>query len=183
LAELKLPAVLEMATPVVELDGKTPAAAIAAVRAAGASLREKLNAIRRAVPTKDEQDDAIAAYVVQQRQRPDHPKVTIISDRLYVDWRGSTVAEEAFRLLCRTDAERACEYLESRLGPVTGAMPKVERLRQEAELEAALERAERFEEQAICFAAESGTEVLRRPDADPKCVLGLAIKQEAQAVA
>jgi hypothetical protein len=61
------------------------------------------------------------------------------------------------------------------------AIPKVERIRRVAELEAELDRFERDEETLISRAASDGLDILRRPDASPAAVLGVAVVKAAAA--
>jgi hypothetical protein len=63
-------------------------------------------------------------------------------------------------------------------------LSSVERIARIGEIEARLLACEAREEALSTLAAEAGTEILRRPEANPLCVLGIAIAaQAAQAVA
>jgi hypothetical protein len=70
---------------------------------------------------------------------------------------------------------RAIEREIDGLGERTDALPRQERERRLAEIEHEIEQHERREEALILTAADSGTEILRRPDASPCCVLGVVI--------
>jgi hypothetical protein len=183
LSELRPDVALELADPVsVELNGKQPAEAIAAVRAEIEALRGKLNVIRKAPLPRDAQIDLIENFVARMMQRA-APKVSIVNDQINVRFRGDVAtAEDVFALLCLASPDAACRSLERALGPErTDAMSKNDRLRAESEIDAALVRAERFEESAIEVAAASGVEIMRRPDANPLCVLGVVIAKPPQA--
>jgi hypothetical protein len=103
----------------------------------------------------------------------------VVGDQLRVRFVGDMVAsEDCFALFCALSPEAACNLLERRLGPERpDALDKLSRQNKQAELEVALEIAERTEEAAIEASAREGTEVMRRADANPLCVLGLMTKQ------
>jgi hypothetical protein len=66
-------------------------------------------------------------------------------------------------------------------GAPVNAMPAAERIKRISELEAQLLALERREEVLVSCAAADGTEVLRRPDANPMAVLGIVVvAKEAQ---
>jgi hypothetical protein len=87
-------------------------------------------------------------------------------------------AEDVVALLCWTTPERMCVALERQLAAQperAGAMSRSERLRLVAEAEARLMTLERKEEILIERAADEGFEILRRSDASPPAVLGVAV--------
>jgi hypothetical protein len=186
LSELHPNTELEMAAPV-ELDGK-PTDVIRDARAQIANLQRQLNQVRRSPLPRAAEIDLIESFVASAMRRAS-PRVTVTGDQLHVHFADDVITSpsDVFCLFAAIDPDGACNFLERRLGPERpGAMDKTERIKKLAEIEAALELAERTEESAIEAAAIAGTEVMRRVDANPLCVLSVLIKQQTdqqQAVA
>jgi hypothetical protein len=185
LAELPPNTVLEMMpTPPVELNGKPAADAIAAVRNEIAALRGRLAAVRRAALSKDEQLALVKSYASRLLNQA-RPRVSIVGDQLKVNWRGDTaMIEDVAALLCWLQPTEFVEALQHELGqPAAGAISSAERSQRICDLEAQLYALAVREEKLIELAQADGVEILRRPDANPLCVLGVVVKETVQAVA
>jgi hypothetical protein len=180
--ELRLPpgVVLEEAPAIrVELkNGEKVGDAIANVRREIADLGQQLGRTKLAPLPKAEQTKLVEEYVVRLF-RQGAPSVGIVQDRLRVLWKGDTVMpEDTAALLAWIAPDAFCRAIERELAEVpvrADAMPAGERIRRVEELSAQLLVLERKEEHLIETAAADGVEVLRRPDADPRAVLGLQI--------
>jgi hypothetical protein len=108
------------------------------------------------------------------------PDVHIVADRLRIGWRGDTHSiEDVVALLALICPEHLCRALERALPvPAAGALPQAERLRETFRLEAELLALERLEESLVERACSDGLDTLRRVDASPAAVLGVAIMKE-----
>jgi hypothetical protein len=188
LAELPPNAVLEMApASAVELKpGENPTAALATLRTKIDEVQRDLAKTKRAPMPLSDQSEAAMAYVAQLI-RQGRPKIGVVGDRLRVNFRGDMFApEDVLSLVSWLSPDLVCTAIERELASQperSDAMPVGARLKRVAELEASLLELERQEEALIGRANADGFDVLRRSDASPLCVLGLAIKQMVQAVA
>jgi hypothetical protein len=177
---------LELALPPsIEQSGKDLSAAISSVRAEIAALHRELVNVRAApLPASDASDlvDEFVAGLIRQGR----PSVSIVGDRLRVNYRGDLVtAEDLVALLCWLAPGVVCAALERELPEQhSNALPKSARLERVSELETALTERETLEE-ALIEAAHGArlVDVLRRPDASPACVLGVRIAQAQAQVA
>jgi hypothetical protein len=181
---MELRAVTLEPVPPISVDlrpGETLNGAIEAMRGEVNQLHRQLDEVKRAPLPAAAQTDLVEAYVVQKMQAA-RPSVSVLNDKLRVNWRGDTISvEDVVALLCLVAPEHVCKALERALPEVSHALPKDERLKRVAHLEMQQLELERKEESLITQAAAEGTEVLRRVDADPRAVLSVAVvAKEAQ---
>jgi hypothetical protein len=186
LTELRPNFVLEVAAPVdLELkDGQTLSAVIEAVRTEIAATKTHLQSVRAAPLPLADQKKLVEAHVKGLAQAA-RPSVAIGSgDKLRVGWRGDMAnVEDVMALLCWVMPQQVIEALSGELPERPGALPANERLRRIAEAEAELDGLERREESLIERAAGDGLDILRRHDASPAAVLGVAIAGAQQQIA
>jgi hypothetical protein len=189
LAELRSGVVLEEAPPaaIVLPDGQTLDAALAAARAEVKSLRGRLVAVKAAPLPREDQCELAVEHVVRLGQAA-RPAVGIVGDKLRVGFRGDmAAADDVLALLCWAMPEAVCAALEREIAAQPAradALPASERMRRVAELEAQLLELETREEALLKQAAAAGQDIVRRPDADVRAVLGVVIaKAQAQAAA
>src|SRR5262249_34854081 len=151
---------------------------LAAVRGEISALHGKLARVKAAPLPQADQKELVEQYVIGL-MRQAAPNVAVVGDRLRVGFRGDVYApEDVAALVSWLAPELVCRALERELAAQperAGALPKLERLRQEAELEAQVYELERKEEALILRGADDGIELMRRPNADPRAVLGVRI--------
>jgi hypothetical protein len=178
---------LEMAPafPIALKAGETPAAAIEAVRAGIAKVQQEIAQVRAAPMKRASQTEAINKYLARLAQQA-RPKVAF-------DVRGNATLRWAEDLVVSKDdllgtiaailgpepiAAAFCRDLEPERADAVTPQGRQQRL---DELAAQLLSLERREEELISRAEHDGTPVLRRPDASPLAVLGVAIVASVQA--
>jgi hypothetical protein len=176
-------AVLEMAPPpAIELDGKTLADVLAAVRGEIGTLKGQRDATKRAPLPLAAVRELVESFVIAKIQAG-QPRVGIVGDELRVQFRGDVDTMALLCWLAPEAAERALLREVEKLPERDGALAVSERERRVAELGAQLLAQERREEALICAAAESGTEILRRVDVSPAVALGVVVAAPTQQVA
>jgi hypothetical protein len=188
LTQLRPGTLLEPAPPVdVSLKtGEKLTEAIDRTRKEIAMLRQQIASTQRApLPLADQKK--LAQEYVARLWRQARPTVSIVGDTLRVGWRGDCVmAEDTAALLAWIAPHLISEAISSELAALperADALSVQERMRRLSELEAALLRAESQESALIMLAAEDGTEISRRHDMDPRCVLGVVIAAAKEATA
>lgn len=176
----------EMAKPsrlMTEATKATPAQAVSNLRAQIKALAaERVRVLQAALPAADIKKLA-SAYIAAQRERG-RPKITFDHGRPFqVDF--NTSVEGAWT--AKLDIGAALAWLDSdafekRLHEDIDMLPKPalamsadERAAKLLELEAELLAREREEEALIEVSEEEGAALLRRLDADPRAVLGIAV--------
>jgi hypothetical protein len=191
LVQLRLPAncELEAVAPVaISLaKGETFALAIAKVRSEIFALSQQLAKVRAApLPTADQ--IKLAEEYVARRGAVTGPRIGVVRDQLQLQWHDDVIAsrQDLIGTLCWLAPASVLSALKREIeaaGAPVNAMPAAERINRISELEAQLLALERREEVLISCAAVDGTEVLRRPDANPMAVLGVVIVRSAQEAA
>jgi hypothetical protein len=190
LMELRLPpgAVLEEA-PQVAIDvknGQTLSAAIETARNDIKSLQQKLAAVRSAPLPRADQIRAAEAFVAKMASTAKPTVAVMRDDQIRVTFRDSVVGgtDDVLALACWLQPEvvtaaltRDIEAQPTPISPLTRA----ERLQQVSELEGQLLELGFLEEGLILRAARDGIDVMRRGDADPRCVLGVMVVAKAKA--
>jgi hypothetical protein len=156
-------------------------AAIEHVRASIAATRSGLLAVRNAPPPLDELKSHAKQYVHGLAQRG-RPRVAADGEGLRIRFDDPTAfaasTKSALPLLAWLHQDAMIAALErevDRLVPHSHALTAEQKDRQVAELRTQLESLERREEQLVTWAQEQGLDVLRRVDASPLAVLGIAI--------
>jgi hypothetical protein len=167
--------------------GQTLMDAIACARTDIAGLQSQLQIVSRApLPLETQQEIAEADF--ERRARRAGPTVGIdMRGQLFLRWKDDVVTakDDVFDLiLCIMGqegraalAKKAIATLPTPINPMSAEERKV----RVAELEAQLHELEQLEEGLILRAEAEGLDVLRRPEASPAVVLGIAIKPKAQA--
>jgi hypothetical protein len=168
--------------------GETLSDAVEAARAEIDSLRRQLAATRQAPLPPTEQQRLAEEYVAGLMGGGRPQQINFHRDRLTLRWRDDVVAsrDDVLAMLAWVAPERVHAALarDIREQPVRpDAMPAAERLRRVAELETQLLDLERREEALVLRAAGDGLEILRRPDASPVAVLGVAVVATSARVA
>jgi hypothetical protein len=183
LTELRLPpgSTLEPAPLAdIELNGEKLSTVLEATRSEIQALRQHLVAVKAAPLPLEDQQKLAEDYVVQMLSAA-RPTVAVVRDQLRVTFRDSVIAstDDAIALLAwaAPDALYAALVRAMKAQPVRAdAMSAEERIRRTDELSAQLLELEQREEALVLFAASDGIEIMRRPDADPRCVLGVVIR-------
>ena len=188
LVELRLPPgiVLEpVQTVSIKLaQGETVNEEITKVRTEIAALNRQLVTVKAAPLPKPDQIGAAAAFV-QKMASTAKPTTNVLRDNtLRVTFRDTVIAstDDVLSMLCWVMPEaviaaltRDIEQMPTPINPLTRA----ERLQQVSELEGQLLELGFLEEGLLSRAAQDGIDVMRRGDADPKCVLGIAVTKKA----
>jgi hypothetical protein len=191
LMELRLPpgAVLEAAPQIaIEVkNGQTLSAAIETARNEIKSLQQKLAAARSAPLPQADQIRAAEAYVAKMASTAKPTVAVMRDDQIRVTFRDSVVGgtDDVLALACWLQPEavvaaltRDIEQMPTPINPLTRA----ERLQKVSELEGQLLELGFLEDGLILRAAQDGIDVMRRRDADPRCVLGVVIKAKTAQV-
>jgi hypothetical protein len=142
-----------------------------------ATINQQLAAAKQAPLPVADQLAVAGAYVAQLA---DHPTVAVVADKLRLGWRDDIVTgkEAVLAILARAAPDLLHAALAKAIegqGQRGGAMPAAARHERIAALEQRLRELELLEEACILRAAGAGQELLRRPDANPAAVLGLAV--------
>ena len=128
----------------------------------------------------------LAEEYVARRGAVTGPRIGVVRDQLQLQWHDDVIAskQDLIGTLCWLAPTSVLSALKREIeaaGALVNAMPAAERINRISELEAQLLALERREEVLISCAAVDGTEVLRRPDANPMAVLGIVVvAKEAQ---
>jgi hypothetical protein len=184
-------AVFEMA-PVAKAalhDGRTICETIEEMRNQIDALQTHLRVVRAAPLPKATLKD-MAAQFVQELAAHARPRISAGSNGLTVAFTApgaDTMAHHgdiaAFMCwLSPTSMIAALEREISALPETQAAMPKAEQIQRAAKLAEQLLELERQEEALIEMAASDGLDVMRRADADPRAVLGIAVAAKAKAL-
>ncbi len=184
-------AVLEWVKPpaAVPLNGEALPAAIGRVRDRIAAAQQHLRAVQIAPLPKGDLK-VQAATTVQQLAARGRPAISLGRGRLAVKWRtreatsSGASPEDVAATLAWLDPAAMTARLEQEIDLLPEAplaMPAQEREQRIGELTADLDRLAREEEALVEAAIAAGIDVLRRPDASPAAVLGVAIKGRAVA--
>jgi hypothetical protein len=165
-------------------EGETIFDAIEATRNQISSSQGQLAVIRAAPLPVEDQRQSVAAYV-ERLGRQARPVVSVVQNgTLRVGFRDVLIeAEQTLALLAWVAPDQVRDALIGVLEAqprVVGAMPASERLQRVAEIEDKLTELEYAEEAMIEHAAKQGIDILRRVDASPPCVLGVAVKARVQ---
>jgi hypothetical protein len=166
-------------------DGETWIDAIEATRKDISSLQGQLQVIRAAPLPVEDQIKCIERSIEKTAQQA-RPAVSIVKDgAVRVAFKDVFVEpEQVLSLLAWVDPEKVRDALTGLLETqprVVGAMAASEKQQRLEEAEAKLTELERAEESMIERAAKQGIDILRRPEADPKCVLGVVVVAKAKA--
>jgi hypothetical protein len=188
---MKLPAnaALEVVpAEIIELrDGAALTSAIEDVRREIAALQGQAQVIKNAPLPLADQRQAVAAYVERLAQTAVPFASVVQNGTLRIGFKDVLIEpEQTLALLAWVDPEKVTAALTGLLESaprVVGAMPASERQQRLAELEDKLLALERAEESMIERAAKLGIDVLRRPTADPRSVLGIAVVAKAKVAA
>jgi hypothetical protein len=187
LSELPAGVALELAGEVDLASPPDAKAAIAAVRIEIAALQTRLQATRRAPLPRADQMELAMQYVAGLIGRC-RPTIAIVGDKLAVNFKADMLAPEDILGLAVWAAgpepllgaiERELERVPVRADAISASS----RSKIVAEIAAQILAAEMREEKLIEIAAAGGVEVLRRPNADVRAVLGLVIAQAVKQVA
>jgi hypothetical protein len=183
--ELRLPFGSELApAPMLDIKlapGETVAQAIGSVRAEIAALKQQMVAVRSAPLKRSSQQEAINAYLARLSQQA-RPKIGFdVRGNARVSWTEDLVTSKddllgllAFMFGPEQLAAAFARELEQEPERADAVTP-IERDKRIAELSASLLSLERREEALLDRAANDGLDVLRRPDADPRAVLNVAV--------
>jgi hypothetical protein len=159
-------------------DDETLGQAIGTCRDAISQKKQQLAAVRSAPLPRADKVALIEQYVLRLARQA-KPTIGVVGDRIKIDWVGDTVmVEDTAALIAWLDPALLCEALCRELDSQperSDAMSAAERSATTRFVEAELEQLERAEEQMICAAAESGIDLLRRPDALPAAVLSVVV--------
>jgi hypothetical protein len=183
--ELRLPAgtVLEPApaSDITLKPGDSLSAALATVRDEIAGVQRELAAVRAAPLRKSSQQEAVRTYLARLAQQA-RPKIGFDArGNARVAWTEDLVTSKddllgLLALISGPEQLSAAFARELELEPERAdAVTPLERDQRLAALAASLLSFERREEELIARAAAEGVEVLRRPDADPRAVLTVAV--------
>jgi hypothetical protein len=153
--------------------------ALVKVREQITALHQHIAAVKSSPLPLTDQEQLCEAFVVRQLAAA-RPTVAIVRDQIRVTFRDSVVGgtDDVLQLLCWCCPEQVYKALVRaiREQPARAdAMSAAERVRRVAELESQLLELELLEEALIMRAAGDGLDVLRRVDADPRCVLGVTV--------
>jgi hypothetical protein len=178
--ELRLPpgSTLQSASAEVRLkNGETVSAAVEATRGEIKTLSQRLGVVKIAPPPLDEQLDRAKEFVAR-RALLAKPKVAVQRDALRVFWYDDVITSrtDVLNLLCWAAPDMVLVALQDMIGESSpsNAMPAVERDKQIDHIERRLFELELQEEALISHAAADGVDILRRSDASPLAVLGVA---------
>jgi hypothetical protein len=164
-------------------NGETLSAAIGSVREEIAATKRDLQSVRSA-PMPASELKRLAEERVVSLMRQGKVGVAIVRDELKLSFKGDMAApEDVLALLSWFAPEqllRRLEYEIDQLPARDDALSADARIKRAAELEAQLLELERREEALVMRAADDGLDVLRRPDANPCCVLGVVVTARAQ---
>jgi hypothetical protein len=185
IGELKGDVTLE-AVPNVTIElkpGETLATLLGNARDAIAEKRKQLALIKAAPLPKGDKMAAIEQHVLRLASQA-KPQIFVRDQGVKINWRGDmVVAEDVAALLCWMEPALMCEALCREIDAQSGdgALSAADRVKSIFSISAELLDLERHEESLICFAADDGQEILRRPDADPRAVLGVVVVKAAPA--
>lgn len=147
------------------------------------TLRKDISAVQRATPTAEEMKAAVRATVQANGDRA-RPKITATEHKFDVTFGSldfSTRAISPFEIECWLHPNDVTAKLDAEIDalPVSPlALTAVDKAARFEELSAALLSLERDEEALIV--GSSAQEIARRPQADPRAVLGVAIVKKAK---
>jgi hypothetical protein len=192
LMELRLPpgAVLEEA-PQVGIDvknGQTLSAAIETTRNDIKSLQQKLAAVRSAPLPQADQIRAAETFVAKMAATAKPTVAVMRDDQIRLTFKDSVVGgtDDVLALACWLQPEAVVAALtrdiEAQPTPIN-PLTRADRLQQVSELEGQLLELGFLEEGLILRTARDGIDVMRRGDADPRCVLGVVIVKAKTAMA
>jgi hypothetical protein len=162
-------------------DRETASAAVTRLRDEIANAHMQLAAAKDAPPPKEDLQLRANTYVAKlaERGRPTISRDGDIS--LGSAWAYGASATRALELIAWLHPERFVQRLEEQID----AMPEpdlvldsAERRKRVAELERTIEKLERDEEAAVALCIADGVDVLRRSNASPLAVLGVAIAKK-----
>jgi hypothetical protein len=189
LMELRPSTVLEPA-PAADVklrNGETLATAIEATRNGIKSLQGQLQVTRRSPLPLEDRKRAAEQFVARLAQQA-RPIVSFdVHDRISLRFKDSVISgtDDLLAFCCWLDPQAVLSALMNEVSALPtpiNPLPAAERMQRVAELEKKQLELERAEEAMIQRAAGDGIELLRRPDADPRAVLGLAVKQQTAQV-
>jgi hypothetical protein len=166
------------------LKGENNSAALSRIRNEIADLKQQRQAVASASLPKSVMKAAAKRYVEEMAARG-RPRVAGDSDGFKATFGDTkTFAPQGVRaaaeLLCWHDGPGVLARLEAEIDALPTpslVLDTEERATRLAELTSDLERLERDEESLIEQAWDDGSEVLRRPEANPAAILGVRIKQ------
>jgi hypothetical protein len=171
-------------------DGLTLAETVEETRSQINTLKQHIRAVQT-TPLPKADLKASAALLVQQLAQRSRPKVSAGRDGIavaFTDPHADTIAHhhDIANMLAWLDPDALTRALEREIDAMPEQqqpMPKAEQENRVAELAANLLELERAEESLIDAALAEGVDIMRRADADPRAVLGIAVaaKQRAQA--
>jgi hypothetical protein len=170
-------------------NNETLPAAIERVRAEIAAINERLAVVRRA-PLPSQTMLEIADQFVERLGRQAKPTLVFdMKDQMSLRWRDSVVGgvEDLVAFACWMAPDAMKNTLKAEIAQMPtamNAMPALDRQQLVEKLEDALFSHELVEEALVARAHSDGlVDLLRRPDADPRAVLGIAVAKAAQASA
>lgn len=172
-------------------EGKSPQAAVEAIRLETINTRTQLFTIEHAAQPRDEQGAILAAWVDQQLAKG-QPRVAVANGEARLTYDGTVNLDQMshHRLIAigmwmaGVDRDELVQRLTDMLPEPKGeTLSREERETKIAELRARHLQLERDEEAAISRYAEDGIHILRRPDASPEAVLGIVMGRRARAAA